>query len=262
MALPVKINTITLIGAGNVAWHLAKALSLKEYSIREVWSRTLGPASELADCCGAKPVTDLDLLDRDVDLYIIAVSDEAIATLAERFNVDQSLVLHTSGSVAMNVIAGTSSNYGVLYPLQTFSKYIPVNLDEVPICIEASDNKALILIKQVAQSLSSDIQQVSSEERLVLHLAAVFASNYSNFMYILASDILASKGLSFELLKPLIAETANKALRFEPSRVQTGPARRGDINVINKHLKLLASMPEYAEIYRLLAEKLQQRFQQ
>jgi predicted short-subunit dehydrogenase-like oxidoreductase (DUF2520 family) len=260
MGLPEKIETITLIGAGNVAWHLGKGLALKGYNIKEVWSKTLESASDLAGRIGAKSCTDMELLDPDVDLYIISVSDAAITGLSRLFNGRNSMVVHTSGSVPMSEISGTSSMYGVLYPLQTFSKYIPINLAEVPFCIEASSDEALLLIRQVAQSLSANVHFVNSEERLLLHVSAVFASNYSNFMYMLAGDILASKGLSFDLLKPLVAETAHKVLTSEPYRVQTGPAKRGDTNVIDKHLKLLASMPEYAEIYSLLAERLRQRF--
>jgi predicted short-subunit dehydrogenase-like oxidoreductase (DUF2520 family) len=261
MAIPERINSITLIGAGNVSWHLGKGLYLKGYTINEVWSRTYDSAFELASRIGAKAITDLDQLDRDVDLTIIAVSDAVIGRLSNDLIRREKLVVHTSGSVAMDEIAGTSSSYGVLYPLQTFSKHIPVNIAEVPFCIEASDDEALSLIRRVAQDLSVNVHSVNSEERLLLHVSAVFASNYSNFMYMMASDILASKGLSFDLLKPLVAETAHKVLTSEPSRVQTGPAKRGDSNVIDKHLKLLASMPEYAEIYRLLAERIRQRFQ-
>jgi len=262
MALPNKIETITLIGAGNVAWHLGKGLSLKGYSINEVWSRTHDSASELANRIGARPVAELELLDRNVDMIIVAVNDSAISGIVKQFMNIESLVVHTSGSVAMSELEGTTDSYGVFYPLQTFTKHIPVNLAEVPLCIEASDNEVLTLIEQVAQTLSSNVHHINSEQRLLLHVSAVFASNYSNFMYMLASDILASKGLSFDFLKPLVAETAHKVITSEPSRVQTGPAKRGDSNVIDKHLKLLASMPEYAEIYSLLAERIRQRFQQ
>jgi predicted short-subunit dehydrogenase-like oxidoreductase (DUF2520 family) len=257
-----KISTITLVGAGNVAWHLARGLSSKGYEIRQVWSRTHESASELAYRIGASPVTDLQLLEQDVDLFIIAISDSAIGEISGKLHISNSLVVHTSGSVAMSEIAGISASYGVLYPLQTFSKHIPVNLAEVPFCLEASDEVSLRRIRQLAQSLSTSIHHVNSEQRLLLHVSAVFASNYSNFMYMLASDILEAQGLSFDLLKPLVAETAHKVLTSKPSRVQTGPAKRGDSNVLDKHLKLLASMPEYAEIYSLLAERIRQRFKQ
>lgn len=260
--LPGKIQKITFIGAGNVAWHLGKGLSQKGYTIREVWSRTIESATELANRIGGTAVTDLKSLDKDVDLFIIAVNDGAISGVVNQLLPLNSIIVHTSGSVSMAEISGISSSFGVFYPLQTFTKHIPVSLFEVPLCIEASDDGVLELIRQVAQSISSNVHQVSSEQRLLLHVSAVFASNYSNFMYMLASDILASKGLSFDFLKPLVAETAHKVITSEPSRVQTGPAKRGDSNVIDKHLSLLASMPEYAEIYRLLAERIRQRFQQ
>jgi predicted short-subunit dehydrogenase-like oxidoreductase (DUF2520 family) len=260
MRLPQHIRKISLVGAGNVAWHLAKGLSLKGYQIVQVWSRTMESASDLAMRVNAEAVTDLDSLVQDTDLFIISVSDSAIQKVVSRFNHSGSLIVHTSGSVSISELAGRSDSYGVFYPLQTFSKHIPVNLAEVPFCIEASGQAELKLIREVAQSLSSNVHEISSEDRLLLHLSAVFASNYSNFMYMLASDILDSRNLSFDLLKPLVAETAHKVITSAPSRVQTGPAKRGDLNTIDKHLNLLASMPEYAEIYRLLADKIRQRF--
>ncbi len=261
MQLPSEIRTITLIGAGNVAWHLGRGLSLKGFRIREIWSLSEQSALELASKVGASSINRIDQLSPDSDLYIIAVSDTAIREVADKLKLENKFVVHTSGSVPMDEIAAVSPYFGVLYPLQTFSKHIPVNLAEVPFCLEASTPEALALLRNLSKKLSGVIRDTSSEERLMLHIAAVFASNYSNLMYTLASDVLATKGLSFDLLKPLVAETAHKVLTSEPERVQTGPAKRGDVNVINKHLELLASMPEYAEIYRLLANKINKRFQ-
>ena len=251
-----EIRTITLIGSGNVAWHLGRGFHLKGLRIHEICSRSESSARELAGKVGAGVVTDPGKLSPGSDLYIIAVSDSGIAEVARELKLENKLVVHTSGSVPLSEISAFSSLSGVFYPLQTFSKHIPVNLAEVPFCLEASAPEALDRLKELAMLISPVVLHTSSEERLLMHLAAVFASNYTNLMYTLASEILATKGLSFDLLKPLVAETARKVITGEPHRVQTGPARRGDRNVIGKHLELLASMPEYAEIYRLLAGKI------
>jgi len=135
-------------------------------------------------------------------------------------------------------------------------------MSEVPFCIEATDDHSRKLLMNLAGDISEFVRLVSSEQRLLLHIAAVFASNYSNLMYTLASDLLSSQGPTFDFLKPLVAETARKAITGEPSRVQTGPAKRGDQETINKHLTMLASKPEFAEIYLLLADRIRDRYKE
>jgi predicted short-subunit dehydrogenase-like oxidoreductase (DUF2520 family) len=261
MIQPTETSKITFIGAGNVAWHLAKALHQKGgYIIREIWSRRYDSAAALADKVESRPVSSLSDLSGDSDIYILAVSDSAIPLLNRELQFPGRTVVHTAGSVDMHEISSISSDYGVLYPLQTFSKNIPLNLAEVPICIEASNPGSLIRINDLAHDLSGVVKNISSKERLILHVAAVFASNYSNLMYTYAGDLLSAHDLSFDLLKPLVAETARKAITNEPARVQTGPAKRGDQAIIDKHLQVLADMPEFTELYDLLAQKIKNRF--
>jgi len=260
MSLPTKIHSVTLIGAGNVNWHLGRALSLKGYEIRELWSRSESAARELSSRIGCSYSLSVDEIRKETDLYIVAVKDFAIQPVLSKLNASNKLVVHTAGSVPMDVLSGHSGHFGVLYPLQTLSKHIPVNLSEVPFCIEASDGEALSLLRTLAEDLSGFVREVNSYQRLLLHIAAVFASNYSNLMYTLASDLLEAEGLSFDFLKPLVSETARKAITSGPARVQTGPAKRGDQTVIDRHLGILSSQPEYAEIYKLLAERIRKRF--
>jgi predicted short-subunit dehydrogenase-like oxidoreductase (DUF2520 family) len=255
-----NIRTITMIGAGNVSWHFSRALHNKGYIIREIWSRKLQHAQELASKSGSKAVSSISSISLDSDLYILAVNDSAISTVVKELIPNNSILVHTAGSVDMQAIAGVSPNYGVLYPLQTFSKHIPLNLAEVPFCIEASNSSTLAELKKLAGDLSVVVKEISSQERLLLHIAAVFTSNYTNLMYTFAADLVTAKGLSFDLLKPLVAETARKVLTNEPSRVQTGPAKRGDQAIIDRHMQLLADMPEFAEIYNLLAQRIKERF--
>jgi len=260
MSLPTKIRNVTLIGAGNVNWHIGRVLSLKGYEIRELWSRSESAARELASRIGCRYSLSISDLRKETDLYIVAVRDSGIQMILSELNAGNRLIVHTAGSVPMNVLNGYSDHYGVLYPLQTLSKHIPVNLSEVPFCIESSDEEALRLLRILAEDLSGFVREVNSDQRLLLHIAAVFASNYTNLMYTLASDLLEAEGLSFDFLKPLVAETARKAITSGPSRVQTGPAKRGDQAVLDKHLGILASQPEFAEIYKLLADRIRKRF--
>jgi len=255
----VKIKTITFIGAGNVAWHLATALHHKGFSILEIWNRTPDAARELAEQVRSRAALSLTSL-LPADLYIMAVTDSALPEISAGINFHDRLVVHTAGSVPMNILSGVSEYHGVLYPLQTFSKNTPLQLKEVPFCVEASDEVSLDALVNLAGALSQKVLKTGSNDRLLLHVAAVFASNYTNLMYTLAKDILDSNNLSFELLKPLITETARKAVAASPELVQTGPAKRNDQPVIEKHLEILGSMPEYAEIYRLLARRIGERF--
>jgi predicted short-subunit dehydrogenase-like oxidoreductase (DUF2520 family) len=193
----------------------------------------------------------------DASLYIISVSDDAIEPLAESLTTTDKLVVHTAGSVPMNVFTGKLKNYGVLYPLQTFSKSRPVNFSDIPVFLEANTQDNLQKIRMVAQAISQKVYDASSDERMQLHLAAVFGCNFVNHLYHLATQIARQAGFDFGILSPLILETAQKALASgNPKEVQTGPAARNDLQVIHKHLELLASHPQWNSIYTLISENI------
>lgn len=256
---PVMIK-ITFIGAGNVAWHLSQAFFKRGFKIEQVWSRTMASAGALSQLVDAQPIDKFTHLARHDGVFIISLNDEAVPQVIRNLKLPGNLVLHTSGTIEMNILDSISSDNGVLYPLQTFTKGIPLKIQKVPVLIEASSSQQLELIRSLASSISEIVYPANSEVRSKIHVAAVFANNYTNYMYAVASELLAGSGFNLDLLRPLIEETSRKAMEAEPVNLQTGPARRGDIEVIRKHLCLLASKPEYAEIYRLLARQILNKY--
>lgn len=246
------MKSITFIGAGNVAWHLAQALHQRGYRISQVWSRTISSAATLAKLVDAQPVIVIDQIAASTDCFIISMNDEALPQILKGLKIDNRLIVHTSGTIDKEVLHEVSENYGVLYPLQTFSKGIGIDIETIPFFIEANSVQSLKRIELLAGRLSPKVYRADSVTRLKLHMAAVFAGNFSNFMYVIASDLLADSGYDIDILRPLIAETSRKALLADPATVQTGPARRNDEVVLTRHLEMLVSKPEYAEIYRQL----------
>jgi predicted short-subunit dehydrogenase-like oxidoreductase (DUF2520 family) len=253
---------VVLIGAGRVAFHLAKAISHSGRKIVQVYSRHLGNARELASPHRVAFTDDLSNLDASADIYIIAVSDDAIAGVANQLAVANKMVVHTSGSTPMDVLQAASSKYGVLYPLQSFAFHSEIDFSKVPLCIEAADPKTEEGLMQLAESLSHDVRQIDSETRMQIHIAAVFANNFTNFMYLMAQEILSEGKVDFDILRPLIEETTRKLQHQHPQEAQTGPARRADIGVIQKHLDLLRDHPEKQEIYKMLSQFIQEHFNQ
>ncbi|WP_449438747.1 Rossmann-like and DUF2520 domain-containing protein [Pedobacter steynii] len=246
---------VVCIGSGNVATHLANALKAKGVNLIQVWSRDLTNASELAKTINARAISNLNEIDRSADLYIIAVKDDAIPTITESLKDVNGLVVHTSGATAIDTLSA-HRNYGVLYPLQTFSKAKSIDFVDVPLCIEANNADSLELLKKVANKLSSPVYEVNSEKRKILHLAAVFACNFVNHLYVLSDKVVEHFGLDFEILKPLIMETALKVQTELPINVQTGPAVRNDEQTMIKHQDLLSDMPELKEIYQTLSKSI------
>ncbi|NEM96591.1 Rossmann-like and DUF2520 domain-containing protein [Pontibacter burrus] len=252
---------ITIVGAGNVAWHLAQALQEAGNTITAVYSRTLANAAELAiRLPGAAATDSLNFSNTPADIILIAVPDGALADVAERMKVQpQTIVAHTSGSQPVSVLQTiAAAGVGVFYPVQTFSKRVPVNMQQVPILIEGTTNDATSRLQQLAQTISSKVGLVNSEKRKQLHLAAVFACNFTNHLLGISRELLAQAGLPSDLLQPLINETISKAAAHHPFTVQTGPAVRNDQNVIHEHLQLLRDSPELQEIYRQLTRSIQQ----
>jgi predicted short-subunit dehydrogenase-like oxidoreductase (DUF2520 family) len=249
-----EIQNIVLIGTGNVATHMGLAIQKIDRRIVQVYSRTEASAMNLAGILKTEFTCDTDDINPEADLYILSLTDDAVSEIGGRLNVGQQLVVHTSGSLPMDILRKSSENVGVLYPLQTFSKSRSVDFNKVPLCIEANSKDNLHLLEQFAKELSQKVVETDSEKRKILHLAAVFACNFPNFMYSIAGQILADKSLNFELLRPLILETALKVQELKPDEAQTGPASRGDKVILRKHNELLREYPDYREIYKKLSE--------
>lgn len=246
---------IALIGAGNVATCLGPRLKEAGHEITAVYSRTVESARALADRLGATYTTDL----KDVpasDAAIVMLKDDALKELAPAISdsLNDTLLLHTAGSVSMDIwYTAGAMKYGVLYPMQTFSKTSVIDWSQVPLFIEGSSDQTLNSIRELALTVSPDVTVLSSEGRKKLHLAAVFTCNFSNHMYAIAEQLLAAEGVPFRVMLPLVRETARKVETMSPKDAQTGPAIRGDRKVIDEHLALLKDNPEYAQLYRLIS---------
>jgi len=253
------IHSISFIGSGNVATHLAFALKNIGYEIREIYSRTFKNATELASKVNATAIHTINEMDTSADLYIISIPDGAIEHIIEEFPGVNGIVVHTSGITPMKVL-DKMHHYGVFYPLQTFSKQRDVNLSNVPFCIEASSGDIFVQLKSVAQKLSGSVYKINSEQRKYLHLTAVLVNNYTNYLYQMAFDILNKKNIDEQLLIPLIEETISKIKSLHPSVAQTGPARRNDLKTIEKHTLLLDEYPDYKELYKIFARQLIKKY--
>lgn len=248
------IKSVSLVGAGNLATQLGLALKKAGIPLKQVYSRTEKSARELGELLECSYLTELENL-KPSDLVIVSVKDDALPEVLKQIKTD-AIVVHTGGSVPMDILAPYFKQFGVFYPLQTFSKKRNVSFDLIPICLEASSTAVYAELEELGQKLSKHVQVVSSEERKTLHLAAVFTCNFVNHFYHLGDLLLEDKGLDFELLKPLIQETAQKVMTLKPEDAQTGPAVRFDESIINKHLNLLSDQPEMQKMYRVVSESI------
>lgn len=249
---PMKI---VFIGSGNLATNLAKALYDAGHHILQIYSYTEINAQKLATRVAATATHKLEALRDDADIYIFAVKDNVLQQIISQMPHKKGVWLHTAGSIPMDVFSPFHDEYGVFYPIQTFSKERSVEFSTIPIFIEASQPSVESIIDQLAQSISTQVRVLSSDKRKYLHLAAVFACNFTNHLYTLASEIVERENISFDALKPLIAETAAKIMDMAPQQAQTGPAIRMDKNVIDKHLQLLTD-EELKEIYLQLSKSI------
>lgn len=250
------------IGAGNLATHLSQELLNAGYSILQVYSRTESSAKELAEKLNTTFTTLPGEINSDTDIYFVALKDSAFAEILSKVDFQNKLVVHCSGSLPISVLGEYSNNIGVLYPLQTFSKQREVNFAEIPVFIEANSKKNEEILFQIGHQISNSVTLINSEKRKALHIAAVFACNFVNHLYAISSEILKEKEISFDVLKPLINETASKVMEMEPQKAQTGPAVRFDTNIISKHLKELEKKPNFAELYNSISKSIFEFHQQ
>ena len=256
---------ITLIGAGNVGAHLGKRFKKKKITVEQVYSRTLAPAKALGKKIGAAYTNDLSEITATADIYIVAVKDDVIGhvgeALAKNNGFKEKLVVHTSGAVASTVLRPYFDNYGVFYPLQTFSKNKKISFKNIPICVDAHKDASKELLLNLGRKISNQTQIITDDERAILHVAAVFVNNFSNHLFHIAATICEKEQLDFKLLQPLLQETVRKINNQAPIDMQTGPARRGDTATIQKHLKYLQQFPEYTDLYAVLTKSIRAMYQ-
>mgnify|MGYP003109290451 FL=1 len=250
---------IGIIGTGNVAWHLARAFENAGHVITDIYNRDISKAKHFAlDFFNAKATNKLNFENSSAQVFILAVSDDVIEEIAPEVLLPENAVLaHTSGSVAMNALGyARTENQGVFYPLQTFSKGKAVDFSEIPIGIEAENKITENALSLLAKSISNKVQLMDSRDRRTIHLAAVFACNFTNHLFTISKSILEDRNLDFGLLEPLIIETLNKSLEIGPSNAQTGPAKRGDLETLDNHFEALSKSPDIAEIYRSISQNI------
>ncbi|MDN3580280.1 Rossmann-like and DUF2520 domain-containing protein [Mucilaginibacter flavus] len=245
---------LTFIGSGNVATHMAAAFKNAGHRIVQVYSPNLHNASLLAYHVGAAATDNIADISADTGLFIISVKDDAIEQIAQTLASHQKLMVHTSGATSLDVLLKYTDKAGVLYPLQTFSKTREVDFLNVPLCIEAASDSIYADLQQFAATVSNRVYSINSAGRKILHLAAVFACNFPNYLYGVAQQLLAHHQLDFNLLRPLILETAEKVQQQAPASVQTGPAVRNDQSTMAAHLQLLHDEPQMQAIYTLLSQ--------
>lgn len=248
--------TITILGSGNVATHLGKAFHKAGHQILQIYSRNRANSTALAAVLNAVAIDSLREVTDQADLYLIAVADQAIQEVAERLpSPIKGVVVHCSGATH-SAILERFPHYGVLYPVQSLRKNIPISLKKVPFGIEGNDFVSTDCLTQLMQPIASQSFLCNSEQRLALHIAAVFANNFSNVLFQIAFDILQQQNLSFDLLKPIVLETAQNVQKRSPKEVQTGPAIRRDIETIQKHLQFLTKSPNWLKIYQQLTQEI------
>ena len=248
---------IVIIGSGNLATQLALALKDAGQLILQVYSRAEEHARELAEKIACRYTADVDGIDENADFYVISVKDDAISEIAAKVcdKTKDAVFVHTAGSISMDVLKGKAQHYGVLYPMQTFSKNRKVNFKPIPCFLEASDDETLNIIRQLAESISDNVVLADSEKRKKIHLAAVLACNFTNHCYRLAEKVLQEEKIDFNLFLPLIDETARKVSVLSPKQAQTGPMVRYDVGVMDMQKNLLSD-ERTKQIYQLMAESI------
>jgi predicted short-subunit dehydrogenase-like oxidoreductase (DUF2520 family) len=250
------MKRIVIIGSGNVAGALAGALCREGMPPVQIWARNGERAARVAAECGC-PHSDVASELAPADLYIVAVADKAIKTVTAKLDFGDAVVAHTAGSVGLGVFPPQVKHRAVIYPLQTFTRGRRVELMEVPILIEGSTDHALKTVGEVAGALSTNVSEVDSRRRMTLHTAAVFANNFANHMFVAGEELAREAGYDFEILKPLIVETVDKALAAaSPREVQTGPAVRNDFETRSRHVELLGEKPYLQNIYITISKNI------
>ncbi len=238
---------ISVIGYGNLGFHLVKHLQNAGHKIVQIYSRKKTESGF---------IHDLSEVNSDADVYFLSVKDDVVKDVAKHISVKGKIIAHCSASVEKEVLSGCSENFGVFYPLQSFSKNTETSFKNIPILVEGVNEKTTSVLKEIAFSLSEKVIEVSAQQRLAVHVAAVFANNFSNHLFSVAEEILKKENISFDVLIPLIEETIRKVKTHSPAETQTGPAIRGDEQTIQKHLAYLSENKELQKLYSLLTERI------
>ena len=248
-------SKISIVGSGNTATILSSLLLCANHRIEAIWSRNQEHSKLLAEKSNSVVIASLDEIPETSDFIILALSDDALGEVIQHIPKHKGILLHTAGSVSKSILDSASDNFGVFYPLQTLRKEKHLN-EKLPILIDGNNEVVIHQIKKLAYSISDLVHTCNDEERLKLHLAAVFVSNFTNHLYQLTYEWCQQSNLSFELLLPIIKEVAGRQSEIAPSYLQTGPASRGDVETLKKHRDLLNDHPVMQKVYELMSEDL------
>ncbi|MCC6280070.1 MAG: DUF2520 domain-containing protein [Saprospiraceae bacterium] len=257
------MTKIVIVGSGRIAWHLGKRLKAKGLPVSQVLSRTAAHARALAETLQAPWSDDWSKVIPDADWLLMAIRDDVIDDVASLLSphVPGALATHTSGATPGSVLRPFFQRYGVFYPLQTFSMERSPVWSKIPFCVDAAAESDVLFLIKIAKTISNLAYRVTDAQRAQLHVAAVFANNFANHCFSIAEKILEEKDLPFDMLHPLMEETLAKALQNSPDKMQTGPAIRGDMDTIKRHLELLGDHPEWQDLYKKISESIQTAFQ-
>ena len=256
-----EIKTISFIGSGNVATHLAVALNAKGFIIETILSQTLQNATELASKVNARGIDQLNQLDQTSDLYISSLKDDVIDAYLEGLNLKEKLLVHTSGSYETTKLAKFSSKTGSFYPLQTFNKHISVDFSTIPIIIESENAEPIESLLAIAKRITNNTHILTAAQKKALHISAIGINNFTHFILSKSKEYCRFNSLDFSLLNPLLKQTIESfSNEEEPLKKQTGPARRGDLTIIENHIEALSGDKEFQALYKDLSQYILSEF--
>ena len=253
------MNSIVILGAGNVAFHLTRALIENTLNVRQIFNRTLEKAREIGEANRISYTDKISEIEK-ADLYIIACADSGIEEFSHYIPFDDVLVVHTSGSSPMSVLKGDYRK-GVFYPLQTFSKERTMRYDNIPFFIEAENSEDLKKLNELGNRISNEVHELNFASRMQVHMTGVWANNFVNHLYYIAGNICEQNNVPFDVLLPLIQETANKVIEMNPKDAQTGPAKRGDQVIIDRHLEALQNDSRLLQIYQIMTDSIKRVYE-
>ncbi|HZG00003.1 MAG TPA: DUF2520 domain-containing protein [Chitinophagales bacterium] len=247
-------HKLVIVGAGNVGFHLGQRLHQAGYDIKQVFSLTPHHGKSLGEKVNSTFTNDVAQITPDADVYIVCVKDDAMKNVYNVLPVKNRIVLHTAGSVVKNVSSRTDLHQGVLYPLQSFNRSAEVSWENVPVFVDGDNDSVISIASELGYALTQNVKRANDEQRLKVHIAAVFANNFSNHCLAIGQKLLEQNGYDFDVLKPLVETTFKRLQHSNPSDVQTGPAKRGDDNTVDKHLNALVEHRNWKELYRYLSD--------
>ena len=255
------MKRIVIIGSGNVATNIAIAFAQNGIKPIQIISKNIKNAQNLAEKINCKNFTNKPNKILDADVYFLCVNDDNIKQISDYQALTNKTIVHTSGSTDISILNNNQRKYGVFYPLQTFNKQKIADFREIPVCIEASDNETQQLLVDLAKKISQNVHLINSQERLKIHIAAVFVNNFVNHLFTIANNIIKDDNINPDILNPLIYRTIENAITSSPYKIQTGPARRNDTTTISKHIEILHKLsPEYSKIYENLTNSIKKLY--